>query len=634
VYVGEQVLLHAEAVFSDDTRRRQTRPASFDPPAPNGFWVQDLPNPVMVSLRVLDGRAVEMQTFRRAYFPLSAGTFVFPPARLHYELRRGFLFAPESRQIESDSAVLLVRSLPNAGRPASFVGAVGHFSLRAALAPRRINLGDAATLELVIEGVGNVKALPEPRFPELAGVDVFSPTQESRVDVQNDRVSGTKRFRWVLVPEHAGTLVIPPIEYAYFDPAERKYQVLRTDTLRLEAVPLVAAAAGDTALQPLRALERGTPLGWTHSPAFAVLQAVPLLALLLLVGVRRRRERPPTPQEVRARVAAQIARLAALPMGGAFLTELERLLVRGCAEALGAEEAPSTRLRRVGATVAADRLDAFIGELRRLRYAPAERFEPDALLRAATAILNELPIPRRSSRPARGAVACALLVAGAASIATIVRAAAPDDWEAAVTAFGAQDYIEAANRFYAYARTQPRNPDAWYNHGLAAHRVGDTGRAVWAWLRAARLAPRDRGIAHNLQVVGAGAALSTVRPFDRLSASERRLLALTAWWLVTGAAALYLLRRRSAALWVAGPALLLAAAVATSAVAQALRPVYVTPLRNGAELLTAPNARAESLGRLHPGSVARVRGRRDDFLLVAVDEVRDAWVQRAAVAAP
>src|SRR5688572_4193472 len=82
VYVGEQVLLQAEGVFSDETRRRQTRPASFEPPAPQGFWVQDLPNPLVVSLRVLDGRTVEIQTFRRAYFPLSAGRFVFPPALL------------------------------------------------------------------------------------------------------------------------------------------------------------------------------------------------------------------------------------------------------------------------------------------------------------------------------------------------------------------------------------------------------------------------------------------------------------------------------------------------------------------------------------------------------------------------
>lgn len=632
VFVGEQVLLQAEAVFADETRRRQTRPPSFDPPAPQGFWVQDLPNPVIVSLRVLDGRTVEMQTFRRAYFPLSAGRFVFPPARLHYELRRGFLYAPESRQIESDSATLIVRPLPDEGRPASFAGAVGSFELRAVLAPRRVNLGDAATLELVLEGSGNVKALPEPRFPELAGVEVFSPTQASRVEVQNDVVGGMKRFRWVLVPERAGTLVIPPIEYAYFDPAERKYQVLRTDTLRLEAVPIVAAATGDKALQPLRVIERGTPLGWTHSPGFVVLQTMPLLGLLVLVGVRHRRERKPTPLEVRARVAAQIAALSALPADGAFLAELEHVLLRGSRAVLGSDEEPAARLRRIGATATAARLDALVAELRRLRYAPAERFEQDVLLREASALLHALPIPVRRARPTGRAVECALLAAAGAAAAA--RADSPQ-WEAAVAAFEARDYIAAANGFYAYALAQPQNPDAWYNHGLAAHRAGDNGRAIWAWLRAARLAPRDRGIAHNLEVVGATDALAAVRPFDRLATTERLALAMVAWWLFAAAVALHLLRRRPAAVWgLAAPALLLAAAVALSAAAAALRPVYVTPLRSGAALLTAPSARAESLGRLEPGAVARVRGRRGGFLLVAIDEVRDAWVERGAVAAP
>jgi hypothetical protein len=631
VYVGQQVLMQVEAVFSDEMRLRQTRPPSFDPPSPNGFWVQDLPNPVVVSLRVVDGRTVEMQTFRRAYFPLSAGRFVFPRARLHYELRRGFLYAPESRQIESDSATLLVQPLPQAGRPARFSGAVGSFALRAGLAPRRVNLGDAATLELVIEGSGNVKALPEPRLPELAGVEVFSPSQDSRVDVQNVRIGGMKRFRWVVVPERAGTLVIPPIEYAFFDPAERKYQVLRTDTMRLEAVPIVAAAASDTALRPLRAAERGTPLGWTRTFAYTVLQAMPLLGLVLLAGARHRRERQPTPAELRTRVAQRIEALSALPADAAFLTELEHVLLRGVRQILGGDGEPSAQLRRTGAIAVANRLDALIAELRRLRYAPAERFQRDVLLREARAVLHELPLGRRRKRA--GAVASCALIAAATAAAPGARADTAE-WEAAVTAFEAHDYVTAANRFYAFARAHPRQPDAWYNHGLAAHRAGDRGRAVWAWLRAARLAPRDRDIAHNLDVAGAGAALAAVRPFDRLAATERLLLVSVAWWIFAAAVALHLLHRSRAAAWLALPALLLAAGVASGAAAQALRPVYVTPLRNGAQLLAAPNVRAESLGRLAPGSIARVRGRRIGFLLVAVDDVREAWVERGAVAAP
>ncbi|MBR9989751.1 MAG: BatD family protein, partial [Gemmatimonadetes bacterium] len=71
VFVGEQVLLRAEATFAEDMRTRQSRPATFDPPAPTGFWIQDLPDPISVTLRSSEGRTVETQTYRRAYFPLA-----------------------------------------------------------------------------------------------------------------------------------------------------------------------------------------------------------------------------------------------------------------------------------------------------------------------------------------------------------------------------------------------------------------------------------------------------------------------------------------------------------------------------------------------------------------------------------
>jgi hypothetical protein len=201
VYVGEQILLRAEATFAEEMRTRQSRPATFDPPAPTGFWIQDLPDPISVTLRVREGRTVETQTYRRAYFPLSAGRYRFPPARLHYEVRRGFLYAPETRELVSDSAAIIVLPVPAVGRPRSYVGAVGSLNLNAHIAPLRIRAGEAAVLTVDLDGFANVRALPAPRIPELADVEIFPPTQESRGEVQQDRVGGSKRFRWMLVPQ-------------------------------------------------------------------------------------------------------------------------------------------------------------------------------------------------------------------------------------------------------------------------------------------------------------------------------------------------------------------------------------------------------------------------------------------------
>jgi hypothetical protein len=92
--------------------------------------------------------------------------------------------------------------------------------------------------------------------------------------------------------------------------------------------------------------------------------------------------------------------------------------------------------------------------------------------------------------------------------------------------------------------------------------------------------------------------------------------------------------RRSSALWAAVPAVVIGLFALTSVAAMSWRPQYVTPLRNGTELLAAPHMHAETLGRFEPGTVARVRGRRVGWVLVVVDEVREAWVDRTAVASP
>src|SRR5688572_7706227 len=320
VFVGQQVLLHAAVTFSEDTRTRQSRPATFDPPAPTGFWIQDVPDPITINLNVREGRTVETQPYRRAYFPLTAGEFHFPPARLHYEVRRGMLYAPEARELVSDSARLVVLPLPDAGKPASFSGAVGRLAMNVVAEPARVRAGDALVFSVQLQGIGNVKALPAPRLPELEWGEVFPPSQESTVEVADDQVGGLKRFRWVIVPREEGTLAIPPIEYSVFDPELRAYVTLRSDAQRIDVTPAVEAAA-DTTPRAVRGTPRTDPLRWVTSPAFLALQAAPLLLLLGAVRVKRRRARPPGPRQEAARLRRAVELLDA--GSPTFLGDLE-----------------------------------------------------------------------------------------------------------------------------------------------------------------------------------------------------------------------------------------------------------------------------------------------------------------------
>jgi hypothetical protein len=632
VYVGQQMTLHAEVTFAEDSRSRQSRPASFEPPAPSGFWVQDLPDPVSVSLRVREGRTVETQTYRRAYFPLSSGEFWFPPAHLHYELRRGFLQPPESRRVSSDSVRVFVRPLPQP-RPAAFHGAVGRFELDASLTPRQVAMGEAAVLVVEVRGRGNVKALPQPRLPEIDGVQIYPPNQESSVDAVADEVGGRKRFRWMLVPERAGTFTIPPIEYAYFDPELRTYITLASDSLVLHARPVVAAEPRDTMLRPLRMQPEGVPFGWARTPAFAALQLLPLLLVGAGAAVRRQRRRPPGPAAHARRLRRAITALSATTGQDERLAGLERLLLEAVACVAGGSsdyDDAAASLRRLGRHAPADELTALLAEIRSLRYAPhGTRGDSVLLMKRCAAFVDALAPGgrRRGSGAATGAVV-ALLLGG------VVFARQQDTFASALALHQAGDVVAAANVFHAYARSQPADPAGWYNLGVAAHEAGDTGRAAWAWLRTVRVAPRDADAHHNLVLIGAADAATRVAPLDRLAVGERLALAAFGWWLLVLGLGFAVLAGARPARWLAATGALVLCVTAAGATAAMAAPRHVTPLGVGASVHAGPSVHDDVLDEIPPGALARFVERRGDWLLVRLDGDRLGWMERAAVAAP
>ncbi|HEX6694688.1 MAG TPA: BatD family protein, partial [Longimicrobiales bacterium] len=90
-YVGQQLVLGMAAIMPLNSRTPILRGPSFDPPAPDGFWIQDLPERITIETDVVDGEPVEIQTYRRALFPLSAGRFTIPAGRIVYETRRAYM---------------------------------------------------------------------------------------------------------------------------------------------------------------------------------------------------------------------------------------------------------------------------------------------------------------------------------------------------------------------------------------------------------------------------------------------------------------------------------------------------------------------------------------------------------------
>ncbi|HEX7051655.1 MAG TPA: BatD family protein [Longimicrobiales bacterium] len=653
-YVGQQVTLDAEVMISEDAQFRLRGAPEYLPPTASGFWVRDLPWRRPSESVITGGRIYRTRGFSRAYFPLAPGHYTLPPAELHYESRRSFFYSPQEHRLTTDSLRLVVLPIPEAGRPASFTGAVGRYEVRARLEPTEVPAGEAVALTLEIEGEGNIKAIPAPTLPALDGVEVHPPSEDADVRDVGSVVTGTKRFTWILIPRRPGRIELPAIEYAYFDPDRAAFEVARAEPLVLRVRAgngVVAATPPPDRLRYLKPAPAGaSALRWVRSPVFAAAQLLPLLALLGSVLWRRRRRRPPTPsgRQIRRRRREALDALRARVASDDFFRDLDDLVRDGLAERLGV---PSLRKADPAALAAAleahgvsrgtaRALASLLERSAQSRYAPTP---PGAAAR--TALLEEAgrlldAADREGERPRRAAATTGILLllafalhAPRAAAAAGAQESAPQDFTRATELYDNGDYAGAVREFTAFVQAHPLDPHGWYNLGNAYFENDERGRAIWAWLRARNLAPRDRDVRYNLEHADVDPALlERTAAALPLTADELLLAASIAWLVAAAGAGWYFRRRRPAAALVGAAGLALALALLAAWARPRFGEAVGIVLPAEATLRAAPTARADPLGQLAAGAgVQIVEERADGWLRIRTRDDGEGWIEGGQV---
>lgn len=649
VYVGQQVILEAEATFPRDFRQRQTRPATFETPNPPGFWVSEVPGGLIGGVRWINGEVHETQTYRRIYVPLQPGEYVIEPVSLRYEVRRGYLYSPESGQLFSDSLHLRVLPVPDADRPDSYTGAVGSYSVRAWLQPDRVAAGDAATLTVEISGIGNVKTLPPPRLPDVSGVEIFPPTEDANVSFRGTRLAGTKRFTWVLVPEREETIDFGAIRYGYFDPGDGRYDEASTVPLTLDvaAVAEGGGEAADTALAPILTRSR-TVLAteWLRSPVFAAAQALPLLALLVVFAVRRRRDRPTSEAaELRDRWLAALTRLESpdgSPDERAFLGGLSTAIRSALTEITGRERLRTLSIDAVPAELAdagveestAHGMADLLARIDRTRFG-AGRLSDEAratMLAEARRLLEAI----HAGAAARGGGmrTSGLGLALLAVLAAAMPAAAQDEpFRDGVTAYIRGDYADAATAFERHLAQRPDDAAGWYNLGNALRGDGRLGHAVLAWRRALDLEPRMTSARHNLRIAGGSSLLAGAPPPFSPTPAEAVLLLTVVWWVGAGAVLWAVLRHSRTARRVAGAAVGIAVLTILAGLPGWVGNDTAIALEPATPLLSGPALRSDTIATVPAGTPLRIIAREGDWLRVRTSDLAEGWGAPDAIAA-
>lgn len=330
LYEGEQLTATYKLYTRLPTNSSVTRVPAF-----KGFSAKDieLPNPPQATTERVNGQLFKVFTIRKTLlFPLQSGTLELDPVEVDNQVRLvklvndnnnrkkprdifddffndpgfkdpfndpffdDFFNRPEVTyedvpyKIQSTPVRIAVKPLPVDTRPVSYNGAVGNFTMSAAIDKTSLTTDDALTLKVVIAGQGNVNLLNSPKIDVPPSFEKYDPKTTDNIEKNSNPLSGSRQFEFALMPLEAGEHTIPPVEFSYFDPAANAYKTIRSKTFTIKVSPGKQSkqdkedfSVDKNVLIPIRK----APLLWTKDTGFVIgsfwywlLLIIPLLVLV------------------------------------------------------------------------------------------------------------------------------------------------------------------------------------------------------------------------------------------------------------------------------------------------------------------------------------------------------------------
>lgn len=294
-----------------------------------GFWSQDfkIPQPPKPSREVLDGKEYQVFVLKKsALFPTQTGTLTLDPAQAegavkvlssrkvkHHDPFEEFFggsladafvtaygYEDVPVKLKSTPISIQVSDIPKEKKPASFQGAVGHYSLESNIDKTELTTDDNATITLRISGSGNLKLIGTPALSIPEDIDTYDPVVRDTITNTNNIIAGYKTFSYTLSPRVAGIFTIPASEFSYYEPSSNSYKTLSIPSYTLHVKPGKNAGIASRNILPkdihdiqgkVSALQQDHSGRLPSSGLFWSGFALPLLAYMGLLALRKREEK-------------------------------------------------------------------------------------------------------------------------------------------------------------------------------------------------------------------------------------------------------------------------------------------------------------------------------------------------------
>lgn len=216
-----------------------------------GFWkeiVEEVPA-LQFTEEIVNGQRYRKALLAsHALFPIKAGSAIIDEFKIKAKIRNltnfGYGQAHEVTKT-SKRTEIKVLPLPEEGRTKSFSGAVGTYRVSLKTDGTSFPANQPFSIKVRYEGIGNAKLIDLPSINWPTGIEVYDTKSEAKFFKEGNSY---KEFEILVIPRKQGEVKIPPLEFTYFDPAQKKYVSDSTQELTLQITAGTLAAPPSTSI--------------------------------------------------------------------------------------------------------------------------------------------------------------------------------------------------------------------------------------------------------------------------------------------------------------------------------------------------------------------------------------------------
>jgi len=244
-YVGESFsVIYKLYVNTGKVNVQNTRETAS--PAFDGFWKQNIEvNDWQAQDGTFQGEPYRFVVVKKVVLiPNRAGKLQVDPLEMEIVAgtpmgRRDFfgnmMFDETNFTVTTGNRTIEVKALPEENKPVDFKGAVGSFKFNVTAGKTNLKANESTNIKVEVTGNGNLKLIELPKFISPAGLEIFEPEHQEKINVSLSGLQGTVYDQYAIVPQFKGKFKIPEVSFSYFDPKAEQYFTIVSDPLIIDA---------------------------------------------------------------------------------------------------------------------------------------------------------------------------------------------------------------------------------------------------------------------------------------------------------------------------------------------------------------------------------------------------------------